>query len=410
MTIADRISRPPVTRTGVPPSQADLEKKSKVITNVKNSITFYEETLRTIDGVLASPEQIDGKNYYRYGGQILTKKQLNDIKKGIVSRLASQRVRLTELQTGTSAAPSSGGGGTGSGGGNRSNKGDAPTFPKQIVYNCSAVKEAYFPPNQTFFNKAGPHFESLGGENKFDKYIYAGNTPVQVADANDLWNKATAEGAGKGMIQTWNPPGGVAKYITDGTAKSLGLKGKIRRNGFQFIYNPTTIAMGYGGVVDIDPGFVASGRDPVLPQGGEAFQSTIGIQVIINRMYDLKYIAPGGKMKNGQISDHYSGRLPTSNDLKRIYNRGTMYDIEYLLKTMFPYQDFTSQLRGKTSDIGYLGAMPVEFHLGNKLRYVGQINGINVNHVIFDYRMVPIFTTITISANRMPDYQGGYQN
>jgi hypothetical protein len=121
-------------------------------------------------------------------------------------------------------------------------------------------------------------------------------------------------------------------------------------------------------------------------------------------MFDFQYINENG-IKNGQISDFYAGNVPNNSELKLIYNKGTMYDIEYLLQTMFPFEPYASQLRDTTSDIGFLGASPVELHLGNKLRYVAQINNISVNHVIFDNRMVPLFTTISIATNRIPDYK-----
>ena len=66
-----------------------------------------------------------------------------------------------------------------------------------------------------------------------------------------------------------------------------------------------------------------------------------------------------------------------------------------------------SQLgRGKTADMGFVIPRPVELHLGNKLRYLVYINGFSLNHVIFDERMVPMFTTLSVTANRVPDYGG----
>jgi hypothetical protein len=162
--------------------------------------------------------------------------------------------------------------------------------------------------------------------------------------------------------------------------------------------------MSYGGVADVDPGMQSSGTEEFLLTNSSVFQSTIGIQVIINRMFDFQYINKTG-VKSGQISDFYAGNVPNNAEIKKIYNKGTMYDVEYLLQTMFPFEPYESQLRDKTSDIGFLGASPVELHLGNKLRYVAQINNISVNHVIFDNRMVPLFTTISISTNRIPDYK-----
>jgi hypothetical protein len=81
-----------------------------------------------------------------------------------------------------------------------------------------------------------------------------------------------------------------------------------------------------------------------------------------------------------------------------------MYDIEYLLRTLMG-TTMSSYLRGEnTADMGWLPAIPVELHLGKSLRYLGTINNINLNHIIFDERMVPLFTTVDIGFARLPDY------
>jgi hypothetical protein len=124
-------------------------------------------------------------------------------------------------------------------------------------------------------------------------------------------------------------------------------------------------------------------------------------------MLDIKYINKDGSLNSGKTVDNlWPQNKPNADTLKRIRNRGTMYDVEFLLQTMFSYEPIRSQLRGKTSDIGFLGAFPVELHLGNKLRYVAIIDNITVNHVIFTEDMVPMFTTVSISAKRVPDYRG----
>ena len=65
-----------------------------------------------------------------------------------------------------------------------------------------------------------------------------------------------------------------------------------------------------------------------------------------------------------------------------------------------------SSLRNiKTADLGWVGAMPVELHLGPGLRYWGTLAGLTVNHVLFNERMVPMFSTVRIDFNRLPDYQ-----
>lgn len=285
----------------------------------------------------------------------------------------------------------------------KGNKKGSP-FSKGIIYNASAVKESYFYSDMSFFNQVDPAWSGVGATNKLDTDVWSGNTPGRVDEARKLW-KNTVTTNSKGIIQTWKPPGGVSGFVKDSNWATLETKKSVQRYGFQFLYNPTTISMSYGGVLDVDPGLQSSGKEEFLASNPSVFQSTINIEVVLNRMFDMKYLTSSG-LKSGQITDFYAGNLPEVQDLRDIYEKGTMYDVEYLLQTMFPYEPTVSQLRGKTSDVGYLGASPVELHLGNRLRYVAQINSINVNHVIFDNRMVPMFTTVSISANRIPDYQG----
>jgi hypothetical protein len=65
--------------------------------------------------------------------------------------------------------------------------------------------------------------------------------------------------------------------------------------------------------------------------------------------------------------------------------------------------DYNSELRGETSDIGWIAGIAVEFHMGNGLRYLGQITSIDINHAVFNDRMVPMLSTVTIKASRFYD-------
>ena len=81
-----------------------------------------------------------------------------------------------------------------------------------------------------------------------------------------------------------------------------------------------------------------------------------------------------------------------------------MYDVEFLLRVLMG-TTMNSYLRGeRTADMGWLPAMPVELHLGKSLRYLGTVNSLNLNHMIFNEKMVPMLTTVDISFARLPDY------
>lgn len=419
------------TPAGYTPSIRQLERNAELasqrtnaqirISQVQASINELTSRIKECNTQLATPKTIyrlswlKSTNTYVRGApagyeplRSLSKQEVENIKADLIlekSELSREKARLERdfsLRFGTKATTTTGGGG-----GTDGAVAEAPpvTYSSTVKYNVSSVKEAYFYTGMSFVNQADPDWQGSGATDKFDSSIWSGNTPGKVNDARDLW-KNTVTTNSKGMIQTWLPPGNRASYIsgTDSNFTTLSSRQSIQRYGFQFLYNPTTIEMSYGGVADVDPGMQSSGTEEFLLSNPNVFQSTIGLQVIINRMFDFQYINENG-IKNGQISDFYAGNVPNNSELKLIYNKGTMYDIEYLLQTMFPFEPYASQLRDTTSDIGFLGASPVELHLGNKLRYVAQINNISVNHVIFDNRMVPLFTTISIATNRIPDYK-----
>jgi putative thioredoxin len=70
---------------------------------------------------------------------------------------------------------------------------------------------------------------------------------------------------------------------------------------------------------------------------------------------------------------------------------GTMYDVEYLLRTLLGYTLKSYLRNNQTADMGYLGARPVELHLGKSLRYLGTVTSLRIEHVIFNEQMVPLF-------------------
>jgi hypothetical protein len=177
--------------------------------------------------------------------------------------------------------------------------------------------------------------------------------------------------------------------------------------------------MAYAGTPLVDPNFEASGQDNFNLVGTGVTQSTIQFQLLINRMYDMKHYwredevgggAPGTLRPESRNAYGLEKAILDEKTQKAIYNMGTMYDLEFLLRTIMGYtmksslRDY-SFLGGGTADMGFLGARPVELHLGKNMRYLVFITGINVEHVIFDNRMVPLFSNVAITCSRLPDYQ-----
>jgi hypothetical protein len=165
--------------------------------------------------------------------------------------------------------------------------------------------------------------------------------------------------------------------------------------------------MTYSGTPAIDIALSASGNDPFNLLGQQGSQSTIDFDLVLNRVADFKYYDANGRIKTEyKNSSIYSPRMPKdAAEEQEIYNKGTMYDVEFLLSAVIGFKSDTS-LRGTTADLGWLTGRPVKLSLGKSLKYVGAIDGFSVNHTMFDVRMVPIFSTVKLSFKRIPDFAG----
>lgn len=385
------------------------------------NIELIRNEIRAIDAAILGLTKTNGllKSKATIVGGVWTPfslKQQYDANNALIAQKRVDRAalstKLTELLASSApleppqgpGAPGPGGGGGGGGG--------KPNIDNSPRVNLSACKELYFRGEQRFLMETLDVPSNVPG---------GSNLEASFATAELLWKQGKAT---KGRIQTFIPPksnksvgsfGG--RQLEDfAAAKSLG------RRGFQFHYNPGSVDMSYGSVNDVDLGYLASG------QAVTNFLQALGqisFEILLNRMPDMKYIAAPGQpysLPNGkyQFSTDYTkvgvnyardvyDRAPqltpsSSNELKDIYNKGTMYDLEFLLRVLMGGVSFKSQLRGGeiTSDLGFAIPQPVELHLGNRLRYVISVTNLNVRHVIFNERMVPLFSTVSITANRVP--------
>lgn len=286
------------------------------------------------------------------------------------------------------------------------------------VYNIGSVGDAYFNGETVIAENTSGDF---GQDSSSVNDWRIRNKPSSVRNAQALWKKGVNS---KGMIQTWMPPE-QAKVTGTMMKNNDDLKGiydsfSSKRFGFQFLYNPSSVGQTFGGVPDVDLAWIASGKGQSNLTNPDVTQSTVGFEVLINRIPDMemlkKYRNSSGDITETTISsapvhprDVWSGRRLTTDKeyattLKAIQNSGTMYDIEFLLKTLLGMELYTSLRPGeKTADLGFLAPKPVELHLGKSLRYLVYISSFTINHVIFDENMVPLFTTLRINAARVPD-------
>ena len=261
-----------------------------------------------------------------------------------------------------------------------------------LYYNASAVREAYFSSRSSFQAVTRKNNQITG-------LMQSANQPSVVAAATDLW---TSSQGSKGMIVTSEQ---VLKAWNSGSNNpNTADAGDNHNYGFQFQYNPGTVAMTYFTSPNVDVTMMTSGQEMFNLAGVSGSQGSVSFQVIINRIFDMSYYTPDGVLKPGVEASAIYSKPPAAGEFKDIYNKGTMYDVEFLLRVLMG-TTMSSYLRGeRTADMGWLPAMPVELHLGKSLRYLGTVNSLSLNHMIFNERMVPMLTTLDIAFARLPDY------
>ena len=287
-------------------------------------------------------------------------------------------------------------------------------------YNIPMPKEAYF-------NSAGHNAATLRAGTS--ESGYGNDFAIRVGGASTAVNTnspgAWTAGA-KGIIEQCQPVSQTTLAGTSGTSTWTETVTNAKQlYGFRFLYNPTSVAMAYATGPAVDVGNQLSGQEKfnlVTPEG----QGTISFELLLNRMFDMKYInayglrtewrdtvstASPGALTRGTIGDAFTplaNPYPTTidalknDDLKKIYDQGTMYDVQHLLRAVLGYDKKTG-LRGQTPDLGYLGAMPVLLYLGPTIRYLVRISSLSINHAVFNDRMVPVLTNVSITATRYID-------
>jgi hypothetical protein len=253
---------------------------------------------------------------------------------------------------------------------------------KDYKYNAPLVAGAYL--------GQGIAADSIGGT--LNTKGFPINAPV-FTDAYSAWRGVTG---GRGTIQMDR------QYVKNiATQQKNELKIDKQMYGFKFLYNPTTVSMGWGLQSQMDPPYAASGEDIFNPISANLITSTVVFEVLLNRIADFNHLKSDGSLVGaypyGQINVPIEER-------KQIYDRGTMYDLEYFFKTINgPRATFTSRFNGLTADAGWLLPSSLELHLGAGMRYRIRINEVSINHALFNNRMVPILSTVRFVCGRYND-------
>ena len=232
----------------------------------------------------------------------------------------------------------------------------------------------------------------------FDKLI---TNPGSYDDAAKAWG--TNAGA-KGTIQMSRFFADAANKTNKPTNKNTSQKFDDKLYGFKFLYNPTSINMAWGIVEQFSPQFEASGSDKANVLSVGLMKSAITFSLMLNRIGDMALLDKTGIKSNVNSQNPYPSTV-SPEDAKLIYKRGTMYDLEYLFRSTGGYSSqYKSQMmHDYTADKGWLNPIPVELHLGDGLRYLVRVSSLDVNHIIFNERMVPLLTSVNITCTRYFD-------
>ena len=267
-----------------------------------------------------------------------------------------------------------------------------PNNPGPYVYNAPMV--------------FGNNFHGIQAKTIDPQYVL----PGKYDDAMTAWTNATPSGRGAFQMDRQTNTAEAIALAPKNTASTT--VPDTTKYGFKFLYNPNTVQMSWGSIMQTDPVFEASGKDQFIPGTSNLVSSTIDFSLVLNRIQDFALINANG-LVNADRNPYGTFATKTGNpndEFKQIYEKGTMYDLEYLFKTMHgngAYVSYNSVLQGgTTSDPGWLPVRPIELHLGNKLRYRVRIASLSVSHTIFNARMVPILTTVNVSCARYWDGGG----
>ena len=364
----------------------DIEKKAWLAAN-KEVTALYEYTVKnpSAGDIVAKKAALDvAKNK-----SVAAKNRMNLLSNQISNFNTALQANQNNLKDLTdyksiSVATVAASGTSGSGG-----PGSGPATPRTTwSYNAPMIQHAYF-------NTA-----SIAPSLQTSLTTLKGTTPEKFTDAlSGAFNKKGT----RGVIQM------SADTASNYKKQMKNKKQVFNPYGFRFHYNPGSISMNYGNLKGMSPELLMSGRDQFNQLTPLDSGSGLQFDVYLNRIEDMNYVTKNGTLENskGKVFNPlelYSEDV-SSDDIKDIYNKGTMYDLEYLFKAVNgPGGDYKSVLRGQTSDIGWLNGVAVEFHLGKNMRYLCRINSISVNHAIFNERMVPTLTTVNISASRFFDF------
>ena len=215
----------------------------------------------------------------------------------------------------------------------------------------------------------------------------------------------------------------IYKSLTDvpklGANEEMQKKARENRYGFQFLWNPESLSMSTDLNLNVTPN-----TSDIFTTVKQAYPSmeTISLNIVIDRSNDfawargLRSRGTGSQfgvngysfsLKEAEEAYNPKGRfgkpMPSlSYDISNMLKLGTVYDIEWLFRTINSNDGVTNVVGRTTYDNGFLVPNAVVLQLGptmNSMAYLGWVSNVQVNHVAFTQEMIPIRSTVSIQFN-----------
>lgn len=270
--------------------------------------------------------------------------------------------------------------------------GDKVPSPLTYYYNAPMIKTSYL----------------SGGSGGTSPSPQQGTSNLTISGADnyaqglDAWTSTTAS---KGVIQM--DVNSAFSIANSSMYNSKVYDGNLY--GFKFLYNPKEVSMTWGVAEGQNWEGIAAGLDPGTAPSAALQNSTISFSLLLNRTADIGYLNSNG-LKTGVTNPYPTFAITKSlnEELAELYEKGTMYDMEYLFRTLTGLNSTSySGFKGNTADQGWLQGFAVELHLGNRMRYLVRVTNVEVNHAMFDERMVPILSYVNLTCARFPYVKAG---
>lgn len=195
--------------------------------------------------------------------------------------------------------------------------------------------------------------------------------------------------------------------------------------GFKFMYNPATVDFSVSVHNGVNIGYLYSGANSAMPTGVEPSGSNIALTFPIVRIDDMQYIHKKAVTRPANDDLHSSRTVVTTTysvdatgpqaiygktgaffvdqtDINGIGSRGTMYDLEFLFRAALG-RSWHTVYRGATADVGLLFSVPMKLVLSATMVYRVRLSNVSFTHRSFTPDMVPIYTDVALSFERIPD-------